>query len=139
MKYTKIILVLLAFFTVTLVGSCTKNKGCMDPYAINYSPDAENDDDSCEYYGNVVFWLNRDPGLGNINIYVDDKYKGKITMYVGVTNTAGGDCYGSGGLTLKLVPGTYNYKAQGQTAKTWTREGVFKIRGQQCTDVRVYY
>lgn len=31
--------------------SCSKEKGCMDPDAVNYDPDAEREDGSCEYQG----------------------------------------------------------------------------------------
>ena len=43
------------FFLITLVAlcvsSCTREKGCMDIYACNFSVTAEKDDGSCEYVG----------------------------------------------------------------------------------------
>lgn len=46
-------LVIIALILGTGVISC-KKKGCMDQAAINYSEEAEKDDGSCEYDGNVA-------------------------------------------------------------------------------------
>ncbi len=51
--------------------------GCTDPEALNYNPDATDNDGSCEYENEVVFdendggTLNYDPGTGDIlNVYI---------------------------------------------------------------------
>ena len=36
--------------------SC-KQEGCMDPFALNYSPDAEKDDGTCVFEGRVKVWF----------------------------------------------------------------------------------
>ena len=40
-----------------LFSSCTKEQGCIDAQATNYNIDAEEDDGSCLYAGNIVFYL----------------------------------------------------------------------------------
>ncbi|MBD3636235.1 MAG: hypothetical protein HUJ25_02745 [Crocinitomicaceae bacterium] len=45
---------LILIAATTLVLTACKKKGCMDPLATNYSTEAEKDDGSCVYDGNVV-------------------------------------------------------------------------------------
>ena len=45
---TNIKIILFSICTILLIfTSCTKELGCMDPYALNYNPEAKKDDGSC--------------------------------------------------------------------------------------------
>lgn len=59
MKTPRIYLILLLAIPF-IFAACRKEKGCNDPEAINYNPDAEKDDGSCEYpepdkFANIYF------------------------------------------------------------------------------------
>jgi hypothetical protein len=48
----KTILVFAAIAAIYFINEgCSKKKGCKDPVSINYDPNAETDDGSCEYAG----------------------------------------------------------------------------------------
>jgi hypothetical protein len=58
--------------------------------------------------GEVVFYLTADCGCGEISVYIDDVYKGKLDQFF----TSGEpDCGDAGALTVELEPGTYNVYA----------------------------
>jgi len=58
--------VLLLFSVVVMLAafstSCTKECGCMDEDATNYSSTAEEDDGTCLYEGSVVFYYGQSTG-----------------------------------------------------------------------------
>ncbi|MDZ7848705.1 MAG: hypothetical protein U5L96_19335 [Owenweeksia sp.] len=70
--------------------SCEKEQGCMDESALNYDPDAEEDDGSCVYDddtdGNLIVNQNIS---GNENWTNDNVYQlgGRITVLDGATLT----------------------------------------------------
>lgn len=57
MKTQKLFLIATILFSISF-ASCKKVEGCKDRDSINYNPDAEVDDGSCEYKGSYVFWVN---------------------------------------------------------------------------------
>jgi len=46
-----IIFILALATSFALFTGCSKKKGCTDPISVNYDPDAEKDDGTCEYAG----------------------------------------------------------------------------------------
>lgn len=67
MKFIKTFFLLLLLMNV--VVSCKKTRGCTDPEAMNYNPDARKDDHSCYY-----FWVGQEYGGGKV-FYVDQTGK----------------------------------------------------------------
>tara|TARA_Y100000385_G_scaffold247047_1_gene266791 strand:- start:1470 stop:1637 length:168 start_codon:yes stop_codon:yes gene_type:complete len=50
-------LILLSFLSVLFLATCcSKEQGCMDSDAVNFNSLAEEDDNSCQYEGRIVFW-----------------------------------------------------------------------------------
>lgn len=67
MKFIKTLFLLLLLTNV--IVSCKKTRGCTDPEALNYNPDARKDDHSCYYY-----WVGQEYQGGKI-FYIDQTGK----------------------------------------------------------------
>ena len=62
MKFIQLLVIL--FFSVLFISSC-KKRGCADPDALNFDPNASKDDHSCYYY-----WIGQHYGGGDV-FYID--------------------------------------------------------------------
>lgn len=72
MKATKPFILLLLCSAVFVFTGCTKNNGCTDSEAVNYDADAEKDDGSCQFQGNLLIWINKNTSDSLISYSIDD-------------------------------------------------------------------
>ena len=110
-------LLLLSVSSILLfsVSGCRKDiYGCTDPSAGNYAPNANVDNGSCRYYGNVMFWFDANNGTGTVNI---SNQQGTITGFV-----TGGvpSCGNAVSATFNLPEGNYSYSASATNGFTWS-------------------
>lgn len=110
------ILLLFLSFLLAFQTGCRRERGCDDPLAVNWDPDADVNDGSCIYTGRVSFWTNGDGSCGNIDVYIAGAFSGTIENYF---PTGIPECNQVGTLTLELEPGIYPYEAIDDCG-TWT-------------------
>lgn len=79
-----------------------KQKGCTDPFAVNYSEDAEKDDASCSFEGRVQIWFNAvtatdlvNASVPNVDIVINSVFEGSVGMTQ--SSVVEPDCDGSEG------------------------------------------
>ena len=68
---------LFSFVILTFI-SCTKQPGCIDPNASNYTFESEKDDGSCVY--DMSFWLATGK-YGGVTIFIDDVQRDYLNCY----------------------------------------------------------
>ena len=77
---------------IILFYSCSDSpiQGCTDPYAVNYNPNAEYDNNTCRFEVDVVFALD-----GNVANYLnDDDYATEVVYFINEDNISiGSDQY----------------------------------------------
>lgn len=94
MKTTGLSLIILSISLITLscetepnqtVDSQPEKFGCMDPDSENYDPDANQNDNSCEYAGSISFFIDEeaeyylvDNGVTELFYYVNDSLIGSL-------------------------------------------------------------
>jgi|26BtaG_2_1085354.scaffolds.fasta_scaffold00089_16 hypothetical protein len=74
--------------------------------------------------GYVTFWSDL-RNAKTIEIWFKKQKQGKIEKQL-----ENADCFTDGGLTLKLKPGSYDFKAESRGAKSWS--GTIEIRENEC-------
>jgi hypothetical protein len=94
-------------FAVVAMMAATgcKTDGCTDPNAVNFDSEADNNDGSCQFEGEVVFWYNEaaadgliDFGSNSLTFYVDGAVVGSTAA--NVFWTAGPACGANGSITV---------------------------------------
>jgi|GEM_PF-336918 len=132
MKKTFLLLAITLFIGGISFQSCIK-EGCTDSDAINYDEYATDDDGSCIYEGEGIFWTDQDYGFDGIKVYVEGTYVGSITMYSSSTP----DCGESGFVTITRETGDYSFSAE-STDGTTTWSGEITINKNSCSKMRLY-
>lgn len=101
----------------TFMMSCAKQEGCTDPKAANYSSDADKDDGSCTYSGELTIWWRQalqdscaSNGISSANLYVDNVFKGNLALGALYFNSQP-SCGANGTLTSSVSFGTAKSKS----------------------------
>jgi len=145
MKYYKVIL--LSFLSVLfLTTSCSKEQGCTDSDAINFNSLAEEDDNSCQYEGRVVFWYNQECANGlvsdlatSLTYYVDGQTVGSSSTSVYWTGEP--DCGQDASITVTKDLGnvktqSFSYSVVDQTGfEYWS--GTINFNANTCTSLEL--
>lgn len=113
-------------------GSCII-EGCTDSDAINYDYEANRDDGSCIYPdGEAVFWTDDNYGHGDISIYLENSYVGKITVFYNGNEPT---CGATGCVTITKSPGTYSFYATADDGGYW--ENTINIYSNGCSKMNL--
>lgn len=116
-----------------LLSSCKKDiPGCTDYSADNYNSNATDNDGSCEYSGDFVFWTSQQ--FNYIDVTVSGITK-SITLYY---PSGGVDCGSNGCATFHLPVGSYNYYAEeNATFGDWW-SGTITVPMNGCSSLLLY-
>ena len=134
-------------FTLLSISSCsTKKQGCTNTDAINYDLNAEEDDGSCTYAADVVFWIsevNSDTYIaGSVNtlsIYIDGDLKGSLAT---INFSSSAPACGSGeGLEFEVNLGSSNSKQFNFEVKDENdnvlHNGTITVEARECEKVEI--
>ena len=127
MKYSLYTLLLVAFLT-----SCKKEiPGCTDYSADNYNSAATDNDGSCQYSGDLTFWMSSQMNYIDVTC---NGYTQTITVYYPSGNVT---CGSAGCANFHLPVGTYNYYAEEQgTFNYWAASTTVQKNG--CKTILLY-
>jgi hypothetical protein len=127
-------------FIAMLFASC-KKEGCTDKNASNYSPDADKDDGTCKFEGQIVFWYNEatsvglnDLGSSSLTFYFDGAVVGSTAADVFWTSAP--TCGANASITVTKDMGlaknkSYTYSVVDDFGDTiWT--GTVTLDGNTC-------
>ncbi|MDB4533548.1 hypothetical protein N9242_01655 [Vicingaceae bacterium] len=125
----------ISVFAITTT-SCSKEEGCTDSTALNYQSDADEDDGSCNYNGDVSFWQYNGDGLASTSVTIAGETK---SITVDMTSTSGpSSCTSSSGnANFTLPSGTHSYTASESGGANTTWSGSITINPNGCTKWRL--
>ena len=101
--------------------SCSKQDGCIDPNAVNYTYEAKKNDGSCVYH--MSFWMNT-VQHGYVEIFVDEIYKGYLDCgWPSDRPTCGNDTLLNTGYkcvnNVALSPGNHFVRIEAEDQTIW--------------------
>jgi hypothetical protein len=130
---------------IALVG-CAKEEGCTDPDATNFSSEAEDDDGSCSFTGNIVFFYDQTASEGlvmdgaqNLTFYVDNAVVGSTATSVYWNGSP--DCGDNASITVTKNLGnvktqSFSYRVEDQTGfEYWS--GTINFNANTCTSLEL--
>ena len=138
----------LIFLSLILGFSACSRSGCMDIDSINYDPDANKDDGSCLYTGQVVFWYGQNTANGLVNdgatsltFYVNNQVVGSSAANVYWASAP--FCGDNGSVTVEYDLGgvkslAVNYSVRDQTGwEYWA--GVINFTANDCRSAELQW
>lgn len=137
--------ILLGLLVATSLISC-KKEGCIDPDAINYSSEANKDDNSCSYEGGVIFWYDQQVSQDLINdgatsLIIEVNGQNAASTGTNVYWTAEPNCGDPGSISVSMSLGdskaqTYSYRIVDQTGWVYW-ESTVTIQANTCQPVQL--
>jgi hypothetical protein len=141
MKSLQKLTVLALTGAVVALSGC-KQEGCTNPDAVNYSSDADTDDGSCTYEGEVVFWYGAaasqmviDYYGKSLEFYVDGQLVGSTAAAVYWNGAP--DCGQNGSITVTKDLGSVptraaTYEVYDEDGYMWW-SGIVNFDANTCT------
>lgn len=119
-------LFVLTTILLTLISCKKEIPGCTDYQADNYSSEATYDDNTCQYSGDVLFYVTQP--MNYVDVYFNGQHQ-VISVYYNVSTPS---CGASGCATFHAPTGTYNMTAQEQGIGGNSWAGPILVKKNQC-------
>lgn len=146
-KLKTLFVLMVTVSSIPFLASCSKEEGCTDRDAVNYNPEAEEDDGSCNFEGGVVFYYNEEVAnallnadVSSLTYYLDGQIIGSSAANVYWSGSSP-DCDVSGLATSTRDLGrhttqAYNYSViDDQNRELWS--GAVNINANSCQSIRL--
>ena len=140
-------IILILFLVGAVSTSCGKVQGCTDASAKNFSTEAEEDDGSCTYEGEIIFWymqsvsssLSSD-GITSLAYYVEGELVGSSAA--SVFHTSSPDCGANGTVTVTRDLGSakskqYVFRVIDSENDEIVWEGTLNFKANTCTALQL--
>lgn len=137
--------VLVGAIALLSLASCSKEKGCTDPSSINYSASAEENDNSCAYEGNIIFYYDQsvateliDSDYASLTYYINNELVGSSSSSVYYSGTPSCDVQGLVKVkkslgSVKTLSYTYSVKSNGD--ELWS--GSVVVNANTCKPIQL--